>query len=468
MADEAQPRIRERPAAHRTKLQRWLFASIGLILVALVLNFIWFKANGGSGSRQSAAEQRQQQRQSSNMGAGTSQFGDLVSRQQSRLAERNSFQEQVDEAAGELKTTGQQAWSQFQGREDTSKANQGKGKAREPSAEQKAYAKWRSDERMRALKSAQSPWGYTDAVAKAQRVGAGGAVASRGPYTTSAAAEAQNLLNSPTQAGGSLEARRKDLRQRIEAAERLRKELQSAPPGEEPSFLAQKREELEQVKKTFTPAPTDVVGYTKENPYNADIEGMLKLPPGTEIPAQFMRKGVSDFQGGQLKGLVSRDVYDITRQHVAIPKGAEIIMRVHKAGNVNEAIQRRMGITNDWVVLPDGNKIDMSKAAGLDREGVAAIADQVDYHLLSQFLGVAAYALIGSSTSRSGSGSDNDSTFAGDVGDSSRRQASSLVQKYLNIVPTITIRPGQTFYVSLEDDVYVKPWKHVYEDLADY
>lgn len=181
-----------------------------------------------------------------------------------------------------------------------------------------------------------------------------------------------------------------------------------------------------------------------------------------------MRKGVSDFEGGQLKGLVSRDVYDITRQHVAIPKGAEIIMRVHKAGNVNEAIQRRMGITNNWVVLPDGNKIDMSKAAGLDREGVAAIADQVDYHLLSQFLGVAAYALIGSSTSRSGSGSDNDSTFAGDVGDSSRRQASSLVQKYLNIVPTITIRPGQTFYVSLEDDVYVKPWKHVYEDLADY
>lgn len=468
MADEAQPRIRERPAAHRTKLQRWLFASIGLILVALVLNFIWFKANGGGGSRQSAAEQRQQQRQSSNMGAGTSQFGDLVSRQQSRLAERNSFQEQVDEAAGELKTTGQQAWSQFQGREDTSKASQGKGKAREPSAEQKAYAKWRSEERMRALKSAQSPWGYTDAVAKAQRGGAGGAVASRGPYTTSAAAEAQNLLNSPTQAGGSLEARRKDLRQRIEAAERLRKELQSAPPGEEPSFLAQKREELEQVKKTFTPAPTDVVGYTKENPYNADIEGMIKLPPGTEIPAQFMRKGVSDFQGGQLKGLVSRDVYDITRQHIAIPKGAEIIMRVHKAGNVNEAIQRRMGITNDWVILPGGNKIDLSKAAGLDREGVAAIADQVDYHLLSQFLGVAAYALIGSSTSRSGSGSDNDSTFAGDVGDSSRRQASSLVQKYLNIVPTVTIRPGQTFYVSLEDDVYVKPWKHVYEDLADY
>lgn len=172
MADEAQPRIRERPAAHRTKLQRWLFASIGLILVALVLNFIWFKANGGGGSRQSATEQRQQQRQSSNMGAGTSQFGDLVSRQQSRLAERNSFQEQVDEAAGELKTTGQQAWSQFQGREDTSKASQ--GKAREPSAEQKAYAKWRSEERMRALKSAQSPWGYTDAVAKAQRGGAGG------------------------------------------------------------------------------------------------------------------------------------------------------------------------------------------------------------------------------------------------------------------------------------------------------
>ncbi|MGP8668520.1 hypothetical protein, partial [Pseudomonas aeruginosa] len=95
----------------------WLFASIGLILVALVLNFIWFKANGGGGSRQSAAEQRQQQRQSSNMGAGTSQFGDLVSRQQSRQAERNSFQEPVDEAAGELKTTGQQAWSQFQGRD---------------------------------------------------------------------------------------------------------------------------------------------------------------------------------------------------------------------------------------------------------------------------------------------------------------------------------------------------------------
>ncbi|MCG9590020.1 conjugal transfer protein, partial [Vibrio harveyi] len=124
----------------------------------------------------------------------------------------------------------------------------------------------------------------------------------------------------------------------------------------------------------------------------------------------------------------------------------------------------RIGVTVPWIVLPNGNKVDLSKSTGLDREGLAGLSDQVDRHLLAQFMGVAAYALVANETSYEGSGANSDTSYVGEVSKGVRDQLSPLAQKYLALTPTITIRNGQSMNVIVEEEIYLKPWRHIYED----
>jgi type IV secretion system protein VirB10 len=107
----------------------------------------------------------------------------------------------------------------------------------------------------------------------------------------------------------------------------------------------------------------------------------------------------------------------------------------------------------------------MDRSTALDATGVSAIKDTVNRHLLAQFLGVAAYALVSSESSRSGSGLNNDRTFAGDVGEGLRDQFAPLARKYLDLVPTITLRPGTPLRIFFEDDIYATPWASVNGDV---
>lgn len=255
----------------------------------------------------------------------------------------------------------------------------------------------------------------------------------------------------------SLEQQRDLTEQRIEQVRRLKAELDKnggyAVPGDK----------LEKIQSQFSPPPPDIAGFTRSNKYNADVEGKIKLPIGTVIPVITTTKSVSDYTG-VFKGIVTQDIYDVLYQYVLVPKGSEVIMKSMRITNVNEPIQARMGIVVQWVILPDGNKIDMTKSSGLDREGVGAIKDEVDYHAMSQFLGVAAYAVLSANTSYEGSGANNDSSYEGEVGDALRQQAAPIAQRYLSLTPTITIKAGQSMNIITEDELYLNPWKSVYKD----
>ena len=130
--------------------------------------------------------------------------------------------------------------------------------------------------------------------------------------------------------------------------------------------------------------------------------------------------------------------------------------------NVNEAIQSRMALVVRWLVLPDGKRISFEKrVAALDQAGVPALKDKVDYHFFSQFLGVAAYALLASSTSYEGSGWAEEKSFEGNLSQSLRQQFAPLAAKYINLVPTITLRKGTPLKIFIEDDIYAFPWDSI-------
>lgn len=190
--------------------------------------------------------------------------------------------------------------------------------------------------------------------------------------------------------------------------------------------------------------------------------GYRLIPTGTVISCVLDQYTMSDYMGSY-RAIVANDVYDVTGNHVIVPKGSKLTGRTVRISNVNEAIQARMGMPATWIVLPDGKRISLEKTKTLDQGGIPAVKDKVNYHLLVQFLGVAAYALISHETSREGSGYANDQTFEGEVGEAFRSQFAPLIQKYLALVPTITLAPGTPIKLFIEDDIYAKPWRSVYK-----
>ncbi|WP_227876462.1 TrbI/VirB10 family protein [Photobacterium frigidiphilum] len=260
----------------------------------------------------------------------------------------------------------------------------------------------------------------------------------------------------------TMEEKRLNVARRIQEIQRLQAKLQR---GDTSSVDIPQTESpvLQNLNRQFTPPPTNIVGYTDSNQYNANVDGKLKLPVGTLIPAITSMKTISDY-AGTLKAIVSQDVYDLNYEYVLVPKGSEVMIKSVNASNINEPIQARVGLTVQWIIRPDGKRIDLSKSTGLDREGVAAIKDKVDHHFMAQFLGVAAYALVASESSYAGSGSNNDQSYLGNVGENVRQQASPLAQKYLSLTPTKTIRAGQSMNIILEDELFIEPWLDIYKD----
>lgn len=308
-----------------------------------------------------------------------------------------------------------------------------------------AREKFKLQEVTRALKASQAQWGGFKAVA--------------GQSQQNNRSQTQDTPQ-PTSLQSQLEA----VKVRILKTQKLRDQIESGNFSALPvSTQSQTKSQLSSLLETFKPPPKDIVGYTMTNKYDADIAGKMKLPIGTVIPAITAMKTISDYPG-TLKGIVTQDIYDTSYRYVLIPKGSDVIMKSVKASNINAPIQARMGIIVQWVILPNGDKIDFSKSAGLDRNGVPALKDKVSYHFLEQFLGVAAYALVSNQSSYQGTGANNDQSYKGNVSDGLRKQLSPLVQRYLNLVPTITLDAGQSMNIVLEDEIYLKPWKDTYKD----
>ena len=254
---------------------------------------------------------------------------------------------------------------------------------------------------------------------------------------------------------------RQMIAKRLQDVAILKQQIQA---GNYSAFEAQeKTQTLTSLESSFSPPPPEIVGFTEENQYNASTEGLFRIPIGAIIPAITITKANSDMTG-TFKGMVSQDVFDVSGEYVLIPKGADVILKSVRISNSNEVINPRVGTTVPWIILPNGNKIDLSKSTGLDREGLVGISDQVDRHLLEQFLGVAAYALVANETSYDGSGANSDNSYEGEVSQGLRDQASPLAQKYLALTATNTIRTGQSMNVIVEEEIYLKPWRHIYED----
>lgn len=229
-------------------------------------------------------------------------------------------------------------------------------------------------------------------------------------------------------------------------------------PSPAPATAASQPSTDQQHKLAFlndSPSPELGIDRTSlpPSPGVANSDGYL-LQAGTVVPAALLT-GINTDLPGDVVASVTEGVYDSpTGNHLLIPQGARLL------GSYDSQIaasQDRALLVWHRLLLPNGHSVNLDRMRGTDAAGYAGVADRVDYHadkLASAALlsGVVAYAgnLAG--------GRQTLTLTPGDVvGSAVAQQASTggsnLVQRQLNVQPTITIRPGWPVRVLVNRDI---------------
>lgn len=203
------------------------------------------------------------------------------------------------------------------------------------------------------------------------------------------------------------------------------------------------------------------------SPYSRMVGQQFELKTGAVIPG-VMVTGINSDLPGNIIAQVSQNVFDsATGKHLLLPQGAKLF------GVYDSRViygQERVLVAWNRVVFPDGSAITLGAMPGSDMAGNAGYTDEVNNHyfrvfgsavLMSLMSGGMAYTM--DSLDNSNSESDKP-TLQNEMGSALAAQLGQatlqLLQKNLNIKPTLEIRPGYQFNVIVTKDlVFERPYR---------
>ncbi len=177
-----------------------------------------------------------------------------------------------------------------------------------------------------------------------------------------------------------------------------------------------------------------------------DPPGWERIYEGSFLEAVLVTQLTGDFPGPVL-ATVSVPFYSADRQRVLIPRGTRV---VGTAEAVQDRDQSRLAVAFHRLLLPDGSWIDL-EFTGLNQAGEGALRDQVDRHYFSTFAAAGAVGVV------SGLALARGSPFGlrAGVGQGLGQSATSILDRFLNRYPTITIRAGHRLRIWFTSDVLV-------------
>lgn len=200
---------------------------------------------------------------------------------------------------------------------------------------------------------------------------------------------------------------------------------------------------------------------TLQNPDNA-----FMVRAGTVLPATLI-SGINSDLPGQIIAQVSQNVYDTaTGKYLLIPQGTRLI------GAYSSQVaygQERVMVAWQRLIYPDNRALDLGAMPGTDVSGYSGLTDQVNNHWMklisSAFLMSGIVATVTVATDDDNDSDDDDNSSMND----SMREAlatqfgnvlARVIERNLNISPTLEIRPGYKFNVMVTRDMdFFKPYK---------
>jgi type IV secretion system protein TrbI len=204
-----------------------------------------------------------------------------------------------------------------------------------------------------------------------------------------------------------------------------------------------------------------------KRPTEANIDNAIGQPyviyEGLTLDTVLMNRLDGDAVG-PVKVLVSNPVYSHDHQHVLIPEGTIVLGEAHKIGAAGFGQQRRISVAFHRLLMPDGYSVDLDQFHGLDQIGEEGLKDQVNNHYLQIFGTSIALGVIAGASQISQGGSNLTSSgpqsFTNGAASSVSQSATTILDRFIQIPPTITIREGHRVKVYFTQDILLPAYEN--------
>jgi type IV secretory pathway VirB10-like protein len=167
---------------------------------------------------------------------------------------------------------------------------------------------------------------------------------------------------------------------------------------------------------------------------------------------------------GPVKVLVTNPLYSHDHQHVIIPEGTVVLGEAKKIGAAGFGQQRRMAVVFHRLIMPDGYSVDLDQFQGLDQIGEEGMKDKVNNHYLQIFgTSIALGVVAGASEITQGGGTITNSgsqAFTNGTAASVSQSATTILDRFMQIPPTITIREGHRVKVYFTQDLLLPAYSN--------
>ena len=181
---------------------------------------------------------------------------------------------------------------------------------------------------------------------------------------------------------------------------------------------------------------------------------------GTTIDTTLVDRLDGEFVG-DVKVMVTNPVYSEDRQHVLIPEGTFILGTAQKVAGLG---QKRLAVTFHRMLMPDKYNVDLDLFHGLDQAGESGVKDKVNNHYVEIFgasiaLGVISGAAEATNLNEGYNQSGTEAYKAG-IASSMSQSSANVLDRFINIPPTITIRNGHRIKIYITQDMLLPAYEN--------
>jgi type IV secretion system protein VirB10 len=180
---------------------------------------------------------------------------------------------------------------------------------------------------------------------------------------------------------------------------------------------------------------------------------------GSVIAAALITGLRSDLPG-QVTAQVTENVYDSpSGRYLLIPQGSKLV------GAYDSQVafgQNRLLLAWTRLIPPGGRSVVLERQPGADPEGFTGLEDEVDQHWGRLAMAAALSTVMGIGTELGSNASDSAIASALSKGSSNSlsQTGQQVVQRNLNIQPTLTVRPGFPVRVIVNRDLVLAPYRN--------
>jgi len=199
-----------------------------------------------------------------------------------------------------------------------------------------------------------------------------------------------------------------------------------------------------------TPSRKDPMGQYDFDGYQGRLYRVFE---GTVLEGVLTNHIDGGFNGPMIV-MLTTDYYSHDHQQLLLPQGTRLIGQVQ---SVSGAGQRKLFVTFNRAICPDGFSLDLNKYTGLDPLGTTGLATNVNNHYLSSFAAAAAVGGIGglAQVGNNGSVLDANTQIRNGISAQTAQESEQILNKFLNRLPVITVKEGSRARVYINQDILI-------------